>query len=159
MKKSLIIIIAMIGLSAACTSQSSGQEPAKAQSVSKLESGKPLSITYDDFLEKVWDFKENPQKWVFKGDLPIVIDFYADWCGPCKRIAPIMEKLAKEYDGKLRVYKINVDNERKLAGVFQVQSIPAVLFVPVSGQPSMQTGALTEEMYYKVVKEQLLVKE
>ncbi len=88
--------------------------------------------------------------------MPSVIDFYADWCAPCRKIAPIMEKLAKEYDGQLKVYKIDVDVERKLAGVFQVRSIPAVMFTPKTGQPMMQAGALTEEMYVKIVEEELL---
>lgn len=158
MKKSLMIMIAMIGLTTACSSKPAGKETGQTQSTISNEAGKPEHITYDDFLVKVWNFEENPQTWVFKGDMPVIIDFYADWCGPCKKIAPIMDKIAKEYDGKVKVYKINVDNERKLAGVFQVQSIPSVLFVPMSGQPSMQTGALPEDAYFKIVKEQLLVK-
>jgi thioredoxin len=158
MKKSLMIMIAMIGLTTACSSKPAGKDAGQTQNNTTTESGKPEHITYDEFLVKVWNFEENPQKWVFKGDIPVIIDFYADWCGPCKKIAPIMDKIAKEYDGKVKVYKINVDNERKLAGVFQVQSIPSVLFVPMSGQPSMQTGALPEDAYYKIVKEQLLVK-
>ena len=117
---------------------------------------KPEHLTYETFLEKVWNFEKNPQKWVYEGDVPCVIDFYADWCGPCKRVAPIMEELAKKYDGKLKVYKINVDKERKLASAFQIRSIPTVLFVPKEGKPMMQVGALQRDDYFKVVKEQLL---
>ena len=117
---------------------------------------KPEFLTYDAFLKEVWNFEKNPQQWVYEGDVPCVIDFYADWCGPCKRVAPIMEELAKEFDGKLKVYKINVDKERKLASVFQVRSIPSVLFVPKEGKPMMQVGAMQRDDYFKVVKEQLL---
>ena len=86
----------------------------------------------------------------------VLVDFYADWCGPCRRVAPIMEKLAEEYDGKLLVYKVNTDQERGLSAAFQVKSIPMVLFIPMEGQPMMQVGALTEEGYRKVVTEQLI---
>lgn len=158
MRKTLLIILAVVGITTACSSTTGKQNPEKANVSAVSESGKPIHITYDEFLEKVWNFEESPQKWVFKGDIPVVIDFYADWCKPCKMIAPYMEKLASENEGKLIVYKINVDDERKLASVFQVQSIPSVLFVPVKGEPSMQTGALSEDAYIKIVKEQLLGK-
>jgi len=85
-----------------------------------------------------------------------VIDFYADWCGPCRRVAPIMEKLAEEYEGQLVVYKINVDQEKDLAEAFQVKSIPMVLFIPLEGKPMMQVGAMQEAEYKKVVEEQLI---
>ena len=92
------------------------------------------------------------------GALPLVVDFWATWCGPCRMIAPIIEELAKEYDGKLKVYKIDVDKEQKLAGVFQVRSIPSILFIPKTGQPMMQAGALTEETYRQIIDEQLINK-
>ena len=107
-------------------------------------------------MKKVWDFESNPNTFVYKGKLPAVIDFYADWCGPCRRVAPLMEKFAEDYDGKLLVYKVNVDKEKQLASVFQVRSIPMVLFIPKEGQPMMQVGALTEEGYREVIEEQLL---
>lgn len=117
---------------------------------------KPEYLTYDTFLEKVWNFEENPQEWVYEGDVPCVIDFYADWCRPCRMVAPIMDDLAKEYDGKVKVYKIDVDKEKRLASVFQVRSIPAVLFSPLSGKPMMQAGALPKEQYVKIIEENLL---
>ena len=115
-------------------------------------------LTYNEFLKKVWNFEKDPNTFNYKGKLPAVIDFYADWCGPCRRVAPIMERLAEEYDGQLLVYKVNTDKERDLASVFQVKSIPMVLFIPVEGQPMMQVGAMPEEGYRKVVEEQLLKK-
>jgi len=127
---------------------------------SKTESAvndvKPEYLTYETFIEKVWDFENNPQEWVYKGDVPCVIDFYADWCKPCKMIAPIMDDLASEYDGRVKIYKIDTEKERRLAQVFQIRSIPAVLFSPVEGRPMMQTGALPKDQYIKIIEDELL---
>jgi thioredoxin len=117
---------------------------------------KPEYLTYDTFLEKVWNFEENPQEWVYQGDVPCVIDFYADWCKPCRMVAPIMDDLAMEYDGKVKIYKIDVDKEKRLASVFQVRSIPAVLFSPMEGRPMMQAGALPKDQYVRIIEENLL---
>ena len=116
----------------------------------------PEYLTYDTFIEKVWNFEENPQDWVYEGDIPCVIDFYADWCKPCKMVAPIMDDLAVEYNGKVKIYKVDVDKEKRLASVFQVRSIPAVLFSPVKGRPMMQAGALPHDQYVKIIEENLL---
>jgi thioredoxin len=130
-------------------------QPAKEEGSAEGEL-KPEYLTYDTFLEKVWNFEENPQEWVYQGDVPCVIDFYADWCRPCKMVAPIMDDLAKEYDGKVKIYKIDVDKEKRLASVFQVRSIPAVLFSPLEGRPMMQAGALPKDQYIKIIEENLL---
>ena len=145
MRKTILIAIAILafGLSA------------NAQEEKKVES-KVKHLTYKEFLSKVWNFESSPNTFVYKGDLPAIVDFYADWCGPCRRVAPIMEKLAEEYEGKLLVYKVNTDQERALATAFNVKSIPMVLFIPKEGQPMMQVGAMPEEGYRKVVEEQLL---
>lgn len=130
---------------------------------SNNESSKSLAepeyLTYETFIEKVWDFESNPQEWVYKGDVPCVIDFYADWCKPCKMIAPIMDDLADEYEGRVKIYKIDTDKEKRLAQVFQVRSIPAVLFSPVKGRPMMQTGALPKDQYIKIIEDELLKNE
>ena len=146
MKKSILfaLLFMMTGLVA------NAQEEKKESKIQHL--------TYNEFLKKVWNFEKDPNTFNYKGKLPAVIDFYADWCGPCRRVAPIMERLAEEYDGQLLVYKVNTDKERDLASVFQVKSIPMVLFIPVEGQPMMQVGAMPEEGYRKVVEEQLLKK-
>lgn len=120
------------------------------------ESSQPEYLTYDTFLEKVWDFEKNPEEWIYEGDVPCVIDFYADWCKPCRLVAPIMDDLAKEYDGKVKIYKIDVDKEKKLAQVFQVRSIPSVLFSPKEGRPMMQAGALPKDQYVKIIEDNLL---
>ena len=94
--------------------------------------------------------------WTTTAQRPCVVDFNADWCGPCRKVAPIMEKLANEYEGKLTIYKVNVDQERELAGAFQISSIPVVLFIPMEGRPMMQVGAMQEQDYRKVVKDYLV---
>jgi len=119
---------------------------------------KPEYLTYETFKEKVWNFEKNPEEWKYEGEIPCVIDFYADWCKPCKLVAPIMDDLAKKYDGKVKIYKINTDKEKKLAGVFGIRSIPSVLFSPMKGKPMMQTGALQKEAYIQIIEEDLLNK-
>ena len=104
----------------------------------------------------MWDLEKSPNTFVYKGKLPAIVDFYADWCGPCRRVAPIMEKLAEEYDGKLLIYKVNTQNESGLASAFQIRSIPTVLFIPMEGQPMMQVGALPEEGYRQVIEQHLV---
>jgi len=120
------------------------------------EKSKVQHIDYEGFLNKIWDFEKNPNEFVFKGKTAAIVDFYADWCGPCRRVAPIMEKLANEYDGRLTVYKVNVDQAKDLASAFGISSIPTVLFIPKKGQPMKQVGAMSEADYRKVIEEQLL---
>ena len=144
MKKSIIfaILVLMTGFG--------------AMAQEKDNASKVQHITYQDFLDKIWNFEKSPEEFKFKGKTPAIVDFYADWCGPCRKVGPIMEKLAKDYDGKLAVYKVNVDKEKDLAAAFQVRSIPMVLFIPLEGQPMMQVGAMAESEYKKVVEERLL---
>ena len=163
MKKLSILMILFFAANLMACSNSEGSEKENNQAKTKVAKGNPATsnatpehLTYDTFLKQVWNFEANPQEWVYEGDVPCVIDFYATWCGPCKRVAPIMEELAKEYDGKIKIYKIDVDKEKQLASVFRVRSIPSVLFVPKKGKPQMQTGAMPRDAYFKVVKEQLL---
>lgn len=99
-----------------------------------------IKMTKADFLAKVMDYENNPTEWVFKGDKPCVIDFYADWCGPCRITSPILEELAQEYKGKINVYKVNVDYEKELSQVFGITGIPAFLYCPMEGKPSMTSG-------------------
>lgn len=127
-----------------------------AMAQEKSNESKVQHITYQDFLDKIWDFEQNPEEFVFKGKTPAIVDFYADWCGPCRKVGPIMERLAKDYEGRLAVYKVNVDREKDLAAAFQVRSIPMVLFIPLEGQPMMQVGAMAESEYKNVVEERLL---
>lgn len=113
-------------------------------------------LTVETFKEKVFDYANN-EEWNFKGDKPCVIDFYAEWCGPCKMVSPILDELSKEYDGKIDIYKIDTDDQSELAGVFGVQSIPSILFVPMGEQPQMSQGALPKDTFEKAFKEVLKV--
>lgn len=113
-------------------------------------------LTAETFKEKVFNYAEN-KEWKFEGDKPCMIDFYADWCMPCKMVAPILEELQEEYQGKLNIYKIDTEEERELAGIFGIQSIPSLLFVPKAGQPQMAMGALPKETFQKAIKDVLSV--
>lgn len=117
-----------------------------------------IKLTTEDFKQKVFDYTTN-QEWKYAGTLPAIIDFYADWCGPCKMVAPILEQLAKQYEGKLLIYKVDTEAEQELSAVFGIRSIPTFLFIPVEGQPSMQPGALPKNVFEKVIEEHLLVGE
>lgn len=114
-----------------------------------------VHLTTQEFKEKVFNY-ENSQEWKYEGSLPAIIDFYADWCGPCKMVAPVLEELAKEYSGQLVVYKVDTENEQELAAVFGIQSIPTLLFIPKVGQPQAAMGALPKQTFEKVIKDVLL---
>jgi thioredoxin len=109
-------------------------------------------LTKETFKEKVFNFEAN-KDWKFEGDKPAIIDFYADWCAPCRMVAPILEELKEEYGDKLDIYKINTEQEQELAGMFGVQSIPSLLFVPAEGQPQMAMGALPKETFKKAISD------
>ncbi len=119
-------------------------------------------LTLETFQEKVcacgFDGKSE-SKWEFKGDKPAVIDFYADWCGPCKMVTPILEQLSKEYEGRLDIYKVNTETEQELAAAFGISSIPSILFIPVNGKPQMAAGALPKQEFKRAFKEILGVEE
>jgi thioredoxin 1 len=111
-------------------------------------------LTKETFLTKVFNY-ENNKEWKYEGELPCIIDFYADWCSPCKMVAPILEELAREYDGKLDIYKVDTEKETELASVFGIRSIPSLLFVPKEGQPQMAMGALPKDSFIKAFKDVL----
>jgi thioredoxin 1 len=111
-------------------------------------------LTKDTFLQKVFDY-ENNKEWKFEGDLPCIIDFYADWCNPCKMVAPVLEELAREYNGKLNIYKVDTEKEIELASLFGIRSIPSLLFVPKAGQPQMAMGALPKDAFIKAFRDVL----
>lgn len=113
-------------------------------------------LTLETFKTKIFDFDKN-KDWKFEGDKPAVIDFYADWCGPCKMVAPILDELAKEYDGKIDIYKVDTEAEQQLAAIFGIRSIPSILFVPLAEKPQMAQGALPKETFKEVFKEVLKV--
>lgn len=115
-------------------------------------------LTKETFKEKVFDY-ETDKEWQFKGSLPCIIDFYADWCGPCKMVAPVLEELAKEYEGKINIYKIDTESEQELAAVFGIRSIPSLLFCPLNEQPQMAQGALPKNTFIQAIDDVLHVKQ
>jgi thioredoxin len=113
-------------------------------------------LNKETFKSKVFNFEVN-QEWKYEGKVPCMIDFYADWCGPCKMVAPVLEELQKEYGDKLVIYKVNTENERELSAMFGIQSIPSLLFVPVEGQPQMAMGALPKSSFEQAIADVLKV--
>lgn len=113
-------------------------------------------LTKAEFLEKVANYETSPEEWVFLGDKPAIVDFYATWCGPCRSIAPILEELSDTYRGKIDVYKVDVDQERDLAAAFGIQSIPTLLFIPKDGNPQVLRGALPKSEFVEVINKVLL---
>lgn len=112
-------------------------------------------LTKETFMSKVFNFEQN-QEWKFEGDLPCLIDFYADWCGPCKMVAPVLEELSKEYAGKINIYKVDTEEQQELSAVFGIRSIPSLLFCPKNEQPQMAQGALPKNTLKQVIDDVLL---
>ncbi len=175
MKKLAIGIATVAFLTLSCTNGSATSLEGVNKGSSNLETpvvptagndqkegaGKPVHLTKQDFLEKVMNYEKNQTEWVYEGNLPALIDFYADWCGPCRAAAPVLEELAKEYEGKIHIYKVDTEKEKELAGVFGIQSIPAFLFVPQDGKPTMSNGIAqtpedTKKMFKQMIDEILL---
>ena len=115
-----------------------------------------IQLTKSDFLSKVVNYEKEPGTWRYLGDKPAIIDFYADWCGPCKRLAPELEALAAEYAGQIYIYKVDTEKEQELAAVFGIRSIPTLLFVPMEGQPQIAQGALPRPQLKQLIDEVLL---
>lgn len=167
MKRLLLIFAAGVILTSACKSGDKKEASAlvenktQEKTLSSAEKGKAIHLTKADFLLKVANFETNPQEWKYLGDKPCIIDFYADWCGPCKIAAPILEELAAEYADEIYIYKINTEEERELAALFGIQSIPAFLFCPMDKQPQMSAGIAktpedTKAMFKNVIDSYLL---
>lgn len=169
MKQKNIILSIIVAFAFISCNQTTESEKSKKQasnisetsteikkSTKQTEDIKPEHLTAKTFKEKVWNYEINPEQWVYKGEIPCVIDFYADWCKPCKMVAPIMDDLADYYDGRVKIYKVDTDKERELATVFQVKSIPSVLFSPKEGKPAIQAGAMSKEDYIRIIDEFIL---
>ena len=117
------------------------------------------NLTIADFKKQIMDFEANPQEWKYLGDKPAIIDFYATWCGPCKATAPVLEKIAEKYDGRINVFRVDVDKEQELAALFGVRSIPSLLFIPMSEKPQMATGAMMQNDFERAIADILLKEE
>ncbi len=114
-----------------------------------------IKLTTEGFKKDVFDYTTK-QEWDFQGELPAIVDFYADWCGPCKMVAPILEELSDQFAGKINIYKVDTEAEQELSAVFGIKSIPSILFIPKEGQPMMQPGALPKEQLIQVIEQELL---
>lgn len=158
MKKisSLMLMITFLAISSFACNSISGN------SAGDLKEGKTSTkveyLTKETFKQKVWDYEKNPQTWVYEGKEPAIIDFYADWCRPCRMVAPILDELSMDYDGKVKIYKIDTQVEKELAGIFQISSIPAFLYIPMDGQPQMDKGLKDKATFARIIDEMLLVK-
>lgn len=157
MSKTILFLMGlMLAVTTACGSGNSknvNQEAATTEG-----SGKVIHLTKAEFLEKVYNYEKNPNEWKYEGNKPAIVDFYADWCGPCKMVAPILDELAKEYDGQIVIYKVDTDKERDLASAFGIRSIPSILFIPMQGEPEMAQGAMPKASFKKAIDEFLLKK-
>ena len=116
----------------------------------------PEELTKSTFQEKVFNYELN-KEWKYEGKLPAIIDFWAEWCAPCRMVAPVLEELSEEYKGKINIYKVNTEHEQELAAAFGIQSIPSLLFIPVDDQPQMAAGALPKDAFVKIIEEVLKV--
>lgn len=113
-------------------------------------------LTKETFLEKVFNYEKN-KEWTFEGKVPAIVDFYADWCGPCKMIAPILEELSEEYGDKINIYKVDTEAERELSAAFAIRSIPSMLFIPMDEPPQMANGALPKQNLEEIIQQVLKV--
>jgi thioredoxin len=127
------------------------------------EEGTVIKIDKAQFKAQIMDYEKNPKDWKYAGKLPCIVDFYADWCGPCRIASPVLEELAQKYKGRIVVYKVNTDQERELSTVFGISGIPAFLYVPQVGNPTMTSGIArtpeaTKEQFEKMINDLLLKK-
>jgi thioredoxin len=151
-----VMMILFVAFLAGCQPANNDNRITKLKAEIKTEKSNTMEhLTKATFQEKVFNYEVN-KEWKYEGDLPCLIDFYADWCGPCKMVAPILEELAKEYEGKIHIYKVDTEAEQELAAAFGIRSIPSLLFCPKEGQPQMAMGALPKATMIKAIDEVLL---
>ena len=146
---SVVLLLVSCSMSAKSDKSETGNEAAQ---------GEVVVLNKADFLTKVYNYEKNQSEWVYEGTKPCIVDFYADWCGPCKKVSPILKELAGEYKNDIVIYKINVDNEKELAAAFGIQSIPTLLFIPAKGKPQIAQGALSKEQFVEQINGFLLGK-
>lgn len=162
MKKATLVLLMVTAMAlTACSPQNSkkSQTTDNVNKELKVKEKKNMTVTElttSEFKKRVMDFDKHPQEWVFEGDKPAIIDFYATWCGPCKATAPILDELANDYAGKVDIYKVDVDQQQELAALFGVRSIPSLLFIPKEGKPQMQVGAMNKQQFEAAIKSTLL---
>lgn len=165
MKKIILFILVTGFIFVSCNAKGQGEQATKKKITKenntnlKTESKmKTIHLTKAEFLTKVANFEANPNEWKYLGNKPAIIDFYADWCGPCKSIAPVLEELAAEYEGEIYIYKIDTEAEQELASAFGIRSIPSLLFVPMYEAPQMAQGAMPKSAFKEAIESVLLKK-
>ncbi|MGE5382052.1 MAG: thioredoxin family protein [Omnitrophica WOR_2 bacterium] len=159
MKQFILSLLLSAGVAfTACTQTGEKKSEVANININTIEKGQVIQMDKAMFIEKVFNYEKSPDKWVYLGSKPCIIDFYADWCGPCRKVSPIMAELAEKYKDDIVIYKINTDKEKELAGFFQIRSIPSILYCPSTGQPTMTMGALPKAEFEKMVNEILLAK-
>ena len=160
MNKIIIILLAIGSAFTSCNGQTPNDKRTEAnQETTKNKTNmKTIKLTKSEFLTKVANYETNPNEWKYLGDKPALIDFYADWCGPCKAIAPILEDLAAEYGDDIYIYKVDTEQEEELAALFGIRSIPSLLFIPMGEKPQMAQGAMPKAELKKAIDEVLLKK-
>jgi len=158
--KSLTTFVLMTVLSISfpsCSEQrkhtSKEKDEINKQVTTKEKKMKTIQLNKTDFLTKVANYEASPEEWNYLGDKPAIIDFYADWCAPCRAIAPVLEELAEEYSDKIYIYKVDTEKEQELAALFGIRSIPSLLFIPLNGTPQMAQGALPKSELKKAIDE------
>lgn len=157
MKKSIfgsLLVMGLLLLFASCSGTSRNKQNAAGDAGN--EQSTISHLTRAEFLKKVADYEKNPNEFKYLGDKPAIIDFYADWCAPCKKMAPALDELSKEYAGRIYIYKVDVDNEKELASVFGIQSLPTIWFVPVKGDPQVKVGGMSKEQLKEYIDKVLL---
>ena len=158
MKRAFIISMLFTMILTACAGNKNEKSKVENNIIKTEKKMGTIHLTKAEFIAKVANYEANPTEWKYLGDKPCIIDFYASWCGPCKTVAPILEDLAKEYDGQIYIYKIDTEAEPELASAFGIRSIPTILFCPMNGAPQMAQGALPKDSFKKAIAEVLLAK-
>src|SRR5690554_6840033 len=156
MRKIILATVSLFLFVTACNAKSAENNNPVSNDKEVESRVKTIHLTKAEFLERVVNYEENPEEWVYLGDKPAIIDFYADWCAPCRIVAPILEELAAQYEEEIYIYKIDTEEEQELAAVFGIRSIPSILFVPMGEQPQMVAGALPKEGFEEAIQDILL---
>ncbi len=152
MKKILLVAVAALFFIQCSQAGNKKEESAANQQVATTV----IHISKDQFLKQVFNYEKNSKDVVYLGNKPCIVDFYADWCGPCRKLSPILEELSKEYNGKIIVYKVDTEKERQLSGELGIQALPTLLFFPMKGKPTATQGYMAKEDLKKIIDKELL---
>lgn len=165
MIKTALFMLLVSFVLVSCNANGQGEQVNKKETIKESNTNlktkskmKTIHLTKEEFLTKVANFETSPNEWKYLGDKPAIIDFYAEWCGPCKSIAPVLEELAGEYEGEIYIYKIDTEAEQELASAFGIRSIPSLLFVPMDEAPQMAQGAMPKSAFKEAIESVLLKK-